>query len=69
MVACESGEDFCVNGGWMHPQCTSDLCNLTQEQIDDIEVWYCEDCINSRNNQQQRNHSQGAEFGINLEMS
>lgn len=45
MVACESGEDNCVNGGWLHPQCTTDLCNLTQEQIDQIEVWYCEDCI------------------------
>ena len=34
MVACESGEDNCVNGGWLHPQCTNDLCNLTQEEID-----------------------------------
>jgi len=31
MVACESGEDNCVNGGWLHPQCTKDLCALTPQ--------------------------------------
>jgi hypothetical protein len=53
MVCCESGEDNCNNGGWLHPECTRDLKHLTQEQIDAIEVWYCEDCqdkINKTNN-------------------
>jgi hypothetical protein len=44
MVACEMGEDECINGGWVHPQCTKDICNLTMDEIDKIEVWYCEDC-------------------------
>lgn len=44
MVCCESGEDHCINGGWLHPECTKDLRDLSQEQIDAIEVWYCEDC-------------------------
>lgn len=43
-MCCESGEINCVNGGWLHPECTKDLKDLTQEQIDAIEVWYCEDC-------------------------
>jgi len=41
MVACEMGEDECVNGGWVHPQCTKDICNLSMEEIDKIEVWFC----------------------------
>ena len=44
MVACEMGEEECVNGGWVHPQCTSDICNLSMEEIDKIEIWYCQDC-------------------------
>lgn len=44
MVCCEAGEEKCVNGGWLHPECTNDLKHLTQEEIDAIEVWYCEDC-------------------------
>jgi len=44
MVACEAGDEKCINGGWLHPQCTKDLCILTAEQIDEIDVWFCEDC-------------------------
>ena len=44
MVACETGEDDCVNGGWVHPQCTKDLCHYSLEEIDKIDIWYCEDC-------------------------
>lgn len=44
MVACETGEDDCTNGGWVHPQCTNDLCHYSREEIDKIEIWYCEDC-------------------------
>jgi ribosomal protein L37AE/L43A len=38
------GDEKCVNGGWIHPQCTQDIFNLTKEEIDKIEVWYCQDC-------------------------
>lgn len=31
MVACESGEEACINGGWLHPQCTRDLREFTKE--------------------------------------
>ena len=34
MVACETGEDECPNGGWVHPQCTKDLNQLSMAQID-----------------------------------
>ena len=42
-VACES-DAACPNGGWLHPECTTDLHHLTKEQIDTIATWYCEDC-------------------------
>ena len=29
-VACES-EDACPNGGWLHPECTTDLHHLTKD--------------------------------------
>jgi len=29
----------------LHPQCTSDLKNKTKDEVDLIEEWYCEDCI------------------------
>ena len=45
MVACESGEDVCPNGGWLHPQCTGGLREFTAEQIDAIETWFCQDCV------------------------
>jgi len=44
MVCCETGDDDCPNGGWLHPECTKDLKDLSHEEIDAIEVWYCEDC-------------------------
>jgi len=31
MVGCENDEDNCVNGGWLHPECTEDLRNMTRE--------------------------------------
>ena len=31
MVACETGEELCPNGGWVHPQCSTELSNLTKE--------------------------------------
>mmetsp|Transcript_12803 Transcript_12803/g.19823 ORF Transcript_12803/g.19823 Transcript_12803/m.19823 type:complete len:205 (+) Transcript_12803:4177-4791(+) len=48
MVACESNDD-CPNGGWLHPQCTRDLKHMSQTQIDEIELWYCDDCKIRRN--------------------
>ena len=42
-VACES-DAACPNGGWLHPECTTDLQHLTKEQIDTMAAWYCEDC-------------------------
>ena len=42
-VACEADED-CVNGGWLHPECTDDLCNMTRAQIDNMTYWVCQDC-------------------------
>lgn len=45
MVGCENDEDNCVNGGWLHPECTTDLRNMTREEIEQhVEVYYCEDC-------------------------
>ena len=43
-VKCD-GDEECPNGGWVHPHCTTDLKNKTQEEVDNIEEWYCEDCI------------------------
>ena len=37
MIGCDSGEEKCPNGGWLHPQCTSDLRDLTKDQIDQID--------------------------------
>ena len=45
---CES-EDDCINGGWLHPECTTDLFKMSQEQIDKLDKWYCEDCVRVRN--------------------
>lgn len=39
-VACEADED-CPNGGWLHPECTDDLCSFTKDVIDVLEMWYC----------------------------
>ena len=47
-VMCES-EDDCINGGWLHPECTTDLFKMSQEQIDKLDKWYCEDCVRVRN--------------------
>ena len=42
-VKCD-GDDECVNGGWVHPQCTEELKNKSKEELDAIEEWYCEEC-------------------------
>lgn len=42
-VKCD-GDDECVNGGWVHPQCTEELKHKTKEELDAIEEWYCEEC-------------------------
>lgn len=47
-VMCES-EDDCINGGWLHPECTRDLFRMTQEEIMKLDKWYCEDCTDRRN--------------------
>ena len=44
MVACEVGEELCPNKGWLHPQCTDDLKDMSKEDIDQIDIWYCMDC-------------------------
>ena len=49
-VMCEA-EDDCVNGGWLHPECTSDLFHLTQDEIMNLDKWYCEDCLVKQNPQ------------------
>lgn len=43
-VMCEE-EENCINGGWLHPECTHDLNHLTQEEIMKIDKWFCEDCL------------------------
>jgi len=43
-VGCE-GADECINGGWLHPECTTDLRLYSEEQINKIDTWYCEDCV------------------------
>lgn len=45
---CEA-EENCLNGGWLHPECTSDLRHMTQEEILKLDKWYCEDCRQPRN--------------------
>ena len=47
-VMCEA-ENECVNGGWLHPECTRDLYHLTQEEIMKLDKWYCEDCMDRMN--------------------
>jgi hypothetical protein len=49
MVACETGEELCPNKGWLHPQCTDDLKDLSKEEIDNMEIWYCMDCRKKNN--------------------
>ena len=43
-VKCD-GDEECPYGGWLHPQCTNDLKDKTREELDAIEEWYCEDCV------------------------
>lgn len=43
-VKCD-GDQECTNGSWVHPQCTTDLKDKTKEELDEIQEWYCEDCI------------------------
>ena len=43
-VMCEN-ETACPNGGWLHPECTRDLKQMSQEEIGKIDKWYCEDCL------------------------
>jgi folate-binding Fe-S cluster repair protein YgfZ len=35
-VKCD-GDDECFNGGWLHPQCTTDLHEMKKEEVDLIE--------------------------------
>ena len=42
-VKCD-GDEECPNGGWVHPQCTTDLSEKSKQELDDIEEYYCEDC-------------------------
>lgn len=43
-VKCD-GDAECVNGEWLHPQCTTDLKDKSKEELDLIEEWLCEDCV------------------------
>ena len=43
-VKCD-GDQECPNGSWLHPQCTTDLRSKTKEELDNMEEWYCEDCL------------------------
>ncbi len=45
LVKCDGDAD-CINKGWMHPCCTTDeaVKGMTQDQLDGLEEWYCEDC-------------------------
>ena len=47
-VYCEAGEEICPYNGWWHPNCTQDLCNLNHEQVEEIEVWYCQACTDKQ---------------------
>lgn len=42
----------CINGGWLHPECTKDLKAMSQAEIDKLEKWYCEDCVERGKNQE-----------------
>lgn len=42
-VACEAEAD-CPFGGWLHPECTADLHNISKEHIDNLDKWYCQVC-------------------------
>ncbi|MFS8159782.1 MAG: hypothetical protein ACMG6E_06150 [Candidatus Roizmanbacteria bacterium] len=50
-VKCD-GDAECPNGGWMHPSCTDDLKNRTQEELNEMDEWYCEECVGRINNEQ-----------------
>jgi len=47
-VACEAGSD-CPYNGWLHPECTEDLKNKTQDYIDNLGAWYCQACTKRMN--------------------
>lgn len=65
-VKCD-GEQECPNGSWLHPQCTSDLCDKTKEELDAIEEWYCEDCI-ARIQREDNEIPESEEYNENAEM-
>lgn len=65
-VKCD-GEQECPNGSWLHPQCTSDLCDKTKEELDAIEEWYCEDCI-ARIQREDNELPESEEYNENAEM-
>jgi hypothetical protein len=50
-----------VNGGWLHPQCTTDLSNKSKEEVDLIEEWYCEDCIQRIQNEDDEEKNENLE--------
>ena len=52
-MACESEND-CINGGWLHPECTRDLVKMTQDEIMKLDKWYCEDCVDRRLNEENK---------------
>lgn len=68
-VKCD-GDQECPNGSWLHPQCTSDLCEKSKEELDAIEEWYCEDCIariQRENDEQNQGYIEEEDIELNLE--
>ena len=63
-VMCEN-EDKCKNGGWLHPECTRDLCNMTQDEIMLLDKWYCQDCVDARNPSPKKSDSKQARSNRN----
>lgn len=47
-VECKGGEDNCKYGGWIHPQCSDELKDLSAEHLDTMGDWYCKDCHHKR---------------------
>ena len=59
-VKCD-GDAECPNGGWMHPQCTNDLKNRTQDELNTIDEWYCEECVERIQHEQREDEEEEQE--------
>ena len=56
-VKCD-GDEECPNGGWVHPQCVGDLSTKTKEELDELQEYYCDECV-SRIKKEEEDEAKG----------